>query len=738
MTHAFAVFMCFLCAISIASAETKEFVANGGFENGTESWTVAAAADHARVDVIEDASAPDGKQVICFDHRRTRNSSISQRVRLEPYSLYIVSYWIKAEEYHRTGVGFQIDVSADGQTMGDRFWEHQLSEDWQIKRLAFSTAAGGDASVTFSLSSAVGRVCLDNVRITQVTQQEARQILGSCPMIMEIPPRPNEARAKVLYDEIPIADRIISHITLRVNVNLPENIWKESGRVHLELPPEVQLHRSAGQQENIGDGYVRHTFASSEFANYGGPFHFMNAFLSPHDSEISGRKARLWAEWKGGKQEPVEVECVFVKIPVVSQPKTIMTDITCYGETPKWYPDYFAMMKSLGFNTIDAWGLGSEYIEPLRAQGFDVALVHSGFSDLESRLESVEAAQAVGLDGEPRKNVIEPAHRGKLFEDLMSDMDKIASRGFSAVFFDDEHYRDWASMNIGATDEAKQRWTQWLAKNRPGLEPIMPEVFLDDPLGHMEQYQAWWMFRSELVAEWYAAAREQFERSVKQHNAQSTRQLWIGSYTGPAEFSQIKSSFLNPSDMVGIWDRIAPMYYESAEEIRRDIKNLVRAIGREHAYAALCMGEGRADRWEWRPGEIKPQLLEVLFAGGMGYTCWSWPYSNLRIMSEVIATNGIVADNEEIFLNGKSSDRFWTEQDRCFTTTLETESAGLLLVSNYTTTNNKTIWVRKRPEKPMQLTELYTGQVLRLADQQQIVSVEISPQNCQLWKWDKP
>ena len=72
-----------------------------------------------------------------------------------------------------------------------------------------------------------------------------------------------------------------------------------------------------------------------------------------------------------------------------------------------------------------------------------------------------------------------------------------------------------------------------------------------------------------------------------------------------------------------------------------------------------------------------------------------------------------------------------------FATSLETETAGLLLVSNYTKTDNRTVWLRKRPEDKMILTEVYTGQKMILSKNQQIFSLEVTPEQCTLWKWEK-
>ena len=158
-------------------------------------------------------------------------------------------------------------------------------------------------------------------------------------------------------------------------------------------------------------------------------------------------------------------------------------------------------------------------------------------------LPKVTDAQSVAFAGARKPGVIDASHRGKLLTKFLNDIDAIAAAGFSGIKFDDEHYRDWASMDTCVCARCKGRWKTWLAKKRPGLQPMMPEVFLDDPLNHLQQYQAWWLFRASLVTEWYAAAREQFEKSVKKHRSQSSDKVRIVSYTGPSEFSQIKSSY---------------------------------------------------------------------------------------------------------------------------------------------------------------------------------------------------
>jgi hypothetical protein len=130
-------------------------------------------------------------------------------------------------------------------------------------------------------------------------------------------------------------------------------------------------------------------------------------------------------------------------------------------------------------------------------------------------------------------------------------------------------------------------------------------------------------------------------------------------------------------------------------------------------------------------------MLEVLFSGAKGYMFWSWNKTNLRIIAEIAETNGVVADNEEIFLNGDFTERFWTEAPRSYAVTLETDASGLLLITNYTGTDNGTIRVFKRPERAMVLTEIYSGETIHLSPDQQVFSLFVPTAQCTLWKWEE-
>ena len=714
---------------SLSPIVTGNPVRNGGFEDGTEHWSLEPAADFAEVDVMEDPFAPDGNRVLLFDHRRTRTSkAVHEGFQLEPYSYYHFTFWIKAgPDYMRVGPGLQVHLSVDGGGTGTRFQEASLSpEEWRPQKLDFVTGASGRASLVLTLNSTVGRVWIDHLKISP----------GKHTGYPRIPLKPGEANSDLFYDEFPVSSKIPSRIVLRARQKLPKGAWQASGRFFIDLPGGVKFLSHQGTEEGRGSGATRYTF---DFKNHDEEprYYAVYLFALADGPKVDGKHATCWIEWDGGKESPYNVPIQYIDIPAVAQPKEIVTGVAAAGKMTEIYPDYFGMLRSMGFNTVDFWkrGQGAEWINDFMAHGMDVDAEHSGFSDLRGLVEKVPDMGSITRHGRP-SGAIDASHRGKGFEIFLNELEDLVAKGFSCIMIDDEHYGD-RTMDTCICDRCKERWSEWLGRRRPHLEVVDPQVFLDDPLGYPDHFDAWWFFRANLVTEWYQAAREHIKASIDKHGARSGAEPWFASYTGAVGLSNIKDNFLNVAETGQVFDRIMPMYYSGGYALRREIRKLIRAAGREVSYASLNMGEARADRRMWKPGENRAHILESLFAGGRGYMYWAWNKSNLRIIAEVAETNGVVAEHEEVFANGRNTERFWTEQPRTFATTLETGSKGLLLITNYTATDNRRIQVFKRPEKPMVLTDVYTGEQLKLGADQQVFAVFVPAAQCGLWKWDK-
>jgi len=704
-----------------------------------DRWVLSAARDYAAITSSPDVTAPAGTALV-FDHQRTRTSSASQEIALEPNSLYLFSTWVKAEKYLRTGMGLRLVISADGRVAENRFPESQLSEEWQPQYLAFATGQTGRATLTIMVHATVGRVSLAAIQMAKTTRPEARARLGSVPSIPFAPVRPNEAEARLIPERLYVSPRMPSYSTVQIRDALGPELMKAKGRLVIELPETVTITGYKGTPEKAG-ALTRYSFAGPDIQFYynAGWVHFYAVSrLAPGATA----KGRYWAEWPGGAQKPVDLDVVAVSVPSVPQPKTLATGISIYEETMTGYPDTCGMLKSLGFNMIDFWkrGQGGKHLKALQAHGLEVDTEYSGFCEIARLVKSTKDAHSLNYTGQERDDVLDASHRGKLFEQFLVDMQDLAAAGFSAVMFDDEHYSDWASINTCACERCRQRWVEWLARNRPELPPVKPEVFLDDPLAYLEQYNAWFFFRADLVKEWYQAGWEEFVKAVKKYQGKSTAVPKFFSYTGPAGFDSVKESFMNPAAMAGLFDRIMPMFYEDGFALRRHIRELVDAVGREHAYAALCTGEPGSSRFEWQPGEHRAMMLETLFGGARGYMFWTWPNASLLTIAEIAETNGVVAANETMLLKGKFSRRFWLDGDnpRRFVTCLENDREGLMLVSNYARSGEPDIWIRKRPGEKYRLTELFDGGKLEAGAGQQLFCVSVPAGTVGLWKWRIP
>ena len=703
-------------------------IANGGFDGGGDGWRLEPAADHAQVEIVSDPFAPDGERVLLFDHRRTRTSkAVHEGFQLEPYSFYHFTFWIKAgPDYMRVGPGLQVHLSVDGGGADTRFQEVSLSpEEWTFHKLEFVTGATGQASLVLTLNSTVGRVWVDHLRVSP----------GVHTGYPRIPLKPGDANSDLFYDEFPVSSKIPSRIVLRARENLPEGEWKASGRFFVELPGGVKILEHQGAEEDLSGGGTRYTFDFKQGDKDRG-YYAVYLFALADGPDVDGEDATCWIEWDGGQEAPYKVPIQYIDIPKVAQPKKIVTGVAAAGRMTEVYPDYFGMLQSMGFNAVDFWkrGQGAEYIEGFLAHGIDVDTEHSGFSDLRGLVSEIPDMGSVTLEGRP-SGAIDASHRGKGFEIFLDELEDLVAKGFSCIMIDDEHHGDH-TMNTCVCDRCRGLWSEWLGERRPHLEVVDPQVLLDDPLGYPNHFDAWWFFRAHLVTEWYEAAGEHIDAAIKKHGARSGVEPWFATYTGAVGLSNIKDNFVNVAETGRVFDRIMPMYYSGGLNLRTEIRKLIRAAGREVTYASLNMGEARADRRMWKPGENRAHILETLFAGGRGYMYWAWNKSNLRIIAEVAETNGMVADNEEMFLSGRNTDRFWTEQERTFATTLETDAAGMVLISNYTGTENTRVRVFTRPEEAMVLTEVYTGETMSLAKDQQIFAISVPSAQCSLWKWE--
>jgi hypothetical protein len=697
---------------------------NGGFEEGLAGWTVTAAADFAEIAAVDDVTAPEGRKVLHVAHRRTRTSSLSTQATLEPWSYYLGSISVRGGPYLRSGMGLLL------RPWDLRFSEADLGETWQTVRLPLVSGADGVVPISITLHCMAGEVWLDNLTLQKCAREDLRRIFGSdtpsgIPLVGL--QQPNTAAASVWHDEMPVSTRLASAVQFSVRHTLAAEVWKNSGRLCLELPAAVHVRPDVAQTTpNAAGSRQTHRFAMPEAILW--------VDLTLPEPLGQDRQARFWAEWEGGRQEPVERELTEINVPSVVAPREIVTGTVVYGSTLATYPDYPAVIRSLGFNHLDSWGVGfsAEHRQALRSSGIDVSLIGPCPGYMKPFSEDPEA-RATTLDGR-RVDAVCLSSRGRLHEKFLEEIVAYTKDGFAGMMFDDESFCDWDGMDACFCNRCLAEWRAWLAKNRPGLAPLEPAVALDDPFAYPEHYRAWWTFRATQLTEWYRSMKTTFLAATTGNPAVGGGpRPRLAIQAGTPEFASIKTTRLNLAELADVFDLICPQFYGGGESVARRTRDLVREVGRDKACPTLCLGE----RYEWEPGEFRAQILEAVFAGARGYTSWGWPYANLRIIAEAAETNGVLATHETILRQGTATTTFWTAASRGRVAVLETATAGLLLVSNDSRGGTPAVIVQRRPGTAVVLTEVFTGATVRLTPGDAEFSAAVQPGTVALWTWDR-
>jgi hypothetical protein len=693
-------------------------VRNGGFEEGLAGWEV----QDAKVGAEDDLTAPEGHRVLHFSHQRTRSSSVQTRAELDPWSYYLCSLEVRGGPYVRSGLGLIL------RPWDYRFADSDLGEDWQTLRFAVATGADGTVPISVALDQAAGEVWLDNLRVTKCSREDLVRAFGSdtpsgLPLLGLR--SANTAEASVWHDEIPVSARLPSQVWFLLRQNLGEEAWKATGRFCLELPAACRLLQDEARMTETPEGN-RRTYALTAFQ--GG---FLDLSLDKPLGE--DRKARFWAEWDGGRQAPVELELSEITVPIVKAPREIVTGTVVYGHTMKPHADYPSAIRSLGFNHLDSWGSGIS-AERMSSLGIGVSAIAPCPGEYISLAKGDPEARSTALAGTPAE-IPCLASRGRVYRTFLADIGNLAAagHGVAGLMFDDESFCDWNGMDGCVCDRCRAAWRDWLARNRPGLAYLEPAAAIDDPLGQPDQYRAWWQFRAGQLTDWYRDMATAFRTAAAAQRPAGGPAPCLAIQAGTPSFDSLKTARLDLVALADIFDLICPQYYGGADRVARWTRELVDAVGRDKACPTLCLGE----RFLWQPGEFRAQILEAVFAGARGYTSWGWPYSNLRIIAEAAGTNGVLAEQETLLRQGVRTTSFRTEQPGARVAVIETEGAGLVLVSNSSRNGATQVVVRRRAGAAMELRELFTGVTARLAVAESEFAPAVPPGTCTLWRWTK-
>ncbi len=541
----------------------------------------------------------------------------------------------------------------------------------------------------------------------------------------------------------------------------------QTGEVIVDLPAGVRALWAYGvsfHQTPVAAGRTRVVLEAMPLDGSKGVFLLLASELAVGVAE----KGSSWAQWEGGKTAPSEFAIEVIAVPVARQPKAVMAGAAIWPYMIDNWPDFYAQYASFGFNQMDLWDgaiyIADTYVEGAKlppglervnriaqsctAHGIMTAIDASVSWD-DEKLKQDPDAQALFVDGTRAGPC--PSYRGPAFADTIRSNAAIALAGISYIQSDEETYGSGGYNGACVCPRCVARWKQWLPANRPGLEYLDPKEIITHQADHPDHWRAWLWFRASLTTERYRIYKDELERAAARAKTHSSPRPLIGWWAAAADDYTLTVCMQDARSLADVIDQTIPQLYFRYGIPPRRFRDLIRrqcwALGREKTYAGIDSEHTDANV----PGNLAAAVLETMFAGGQGYCMWYGPYMDTRQWAELAAVNDVVAGREATFVHGQDTDLFrcfapegkgdyfhpWSND--VFPATLETETEGLLHVSDYRQPRTPLIVERSRKQPgPMTLTDVFSGkQVAQLVAGQWEFRMEPGDWPVRLFSWAK-
>lgn len=144
-------------------ATQSNFIKNGKFSQGNKFWQLSPAEKNAIT--IDNADFISSNNSVCLSHKNKvkRESYISQKIKLNPFSQYNLSFWLKTDA---TGIG-RVSIVENGSALfaGETL---RTRNKWQKYTIPFQTSQKGDIDILLrmSLRNTAGNVWFDDIQVS--------------------------------------------------------------------------------------------------------------------------------------------------------------------------------------------------------------------------------------------------------------------------------------------------------------------------------------------------------------------------------------------------------------------------------------------------------------------------------------------------------------------------------------------------------------------------------------------
>lgn len=449
----------------------------------------------------------------------------------------------------------------------------------------------------------------------------------------------------------------------RMMIALPEN-------VHIDYTPHA--YKAQGSKVIAGKSYKLYAMPSSRRTNYAGALR-LNFTV---DKSFKGGELYIYAAWDGGSQAPNKINLQLIKpLPKVGKGLkklqmglNVCSDVHFDTNTVKMHdietsdyqvPEY----DKLGLQFVEFWeylpkmsierlpdGAFNKFIKQAKSRGLEpfIELNNAYFrvreavkgqmareigtlTHPEKTYQRITASEVCAVDYKGnRAQYVCPSNRGRYFERTL-DLAKLAiDYGFDNLFYDEEAWSN--AVEVCFCERCKKLFKEFLQKKYPSVPYQDPAITVREPGKHPALENAWWDFKTDLVADIYQRIRDLMESYRNPEKKQRKLYCWLScSVNTTGRYGAITDRMTDYKKLGNVFDAIFPMIYmDDANEIFELTTRAKKLL--ENKRSKLIIGLCPHRYYEYFRVEaqsfaidsaVYDQILEAIFAGADGVTFWS-------------------------------------------------------------------------------------------------------------------
>ena len=269
--------------------------------------------------------------------------------------------------------------------------------------------------------------------------------------------------------------------------------------------------------------------------------------------------------------------------------------------------------------------------------------------------------QAIDHTGKPVRQIC-PSTRGRYYDKAVDSLKSAIDYGFDNIAYDEEVWNNGATVCY--CKRCKDLFKKFLLEKYPSVPYQEPEITVREAGKHPALEDAWWDFKTSLVADIYQNLRRIADTYRNPDNKRRQLYIWLSSALGGSRrYGAITDRLTDYKKFGMIFDWVAPMMYtDSSAVIGENARDARRLL--EGTRGKLIMGLCPNRYYEYFRVEsqsfgsrdvVLEQILEAFFNGAKGVVFWSHRggFRGTYDFRNVALAVKMLMPVEDILLNGK-------------------------------------------------------------------------------------